>query len=313
MKSESQIMTYLNLGSERRGNLGNQLFQIASTIGLAKTHDYDVYFNDWPFFKYFDFDFKILNKKRQFKTIAEQHYHYYNWTIEGAYVAIDGWLQSEKYFENSDIKSVFKFKDKYLKEAREYFEMRACERPGLLISIRRGDFVNNPNYYQLEYYDYFFVLLKEFPNWRKYTLFISSDDIQYCKDKLGFLKNVVFIDEISPIKILALSTLMQHCIISNSTFSWWLAFLLEKEGSIILRPEKNFSIEYCLQNNDKDYYPSRWRVFSSKRNFFELIKLFNRNNFWALAYFGAKLWFRAKWQFIWKKINGVTKLSAIFR
>ncbi len=50
-------------------------------------------------------------------------------------------------------------------------------------------------------------------------------------------------------------------IISNSTFSWWCAWLGEKKDSKIIRPLHNFSPEKRETFNDKDYFPDRWIAY----------------------------------------------------
>src|SRR5690606_15055488 len=62
---------------------------------------------------------------------------------------------------------------------------------------------------------------------------------------------------------------------SNSTFSWWIAWLGEKQTTRVICPIKNFNNK--IKNfNDKDFYPDRWEKFNPEREkiplkYFQLI------------------------------------------
>jgi hypothetical protein len=76
--------------------------------------------------------------------------------------------------------------------------------------------------------------------------------------------NVHFADELGckkDIEQLALMSLCDHFIISNSTFSWWGAYLGEKEHSKIIHPAYHFAGKLLQTSNAKDYYPERWINF----------------------------------------------------
>jgi hypothetical protein len=92
-----------------------------------------------------------------------------------------------------------------------------------------------------------------------------SDDIAYCKFHFKFLLNAYFIDNLSPIEQLAFSSIGNDFIISNSTFSWWIAWLSEKKDSIVIRPKKVFRGEISKTYYDRDYFPERWSIFEYNR------------------------------------------------
>jgi hypothetical protein len=59
-------------------------------------------------------------------------------------------------------------------------------------------------------------------------------------------------------------SLCDHFIIANSTFSWWGAWLGEKEHSKVIKPNYHFGYEFGKLNDAKDFYPSRWLPFDNK-------------------------------------------------
>lgn len=258
------MLTFLKLGY--KGNLGNQLFQIASTIGLANKYGHEFCFPKWEYAKYFDFDFKEIEDKKGWETLNEVHFNYYEWEIPRGDYSLNGWLQSEKYFQRINIKSVFNFKTDFetslINQNRKLFSKST-----LLISIRRGDFVDNKDYFQLSYKYYFKALLHHFPDYEKYNIIFTSDDINYCKYHFSFLKNAYFLDGLNAIQQLCLASKFDHFIISNSTFSWWLAKLGEKSNSMVICPIKNFDGSFSKKYDDSDYYPERWIKYNPNKDY----------------------------------------------
>lgn len=253
------MLTFLKLG--HKGNLGNQMFQIASTIGLANQYGHEVSFPKWEYAKYFDFDFKEIKEEKKWTQLNELHYNHYEWKITKGDYSINGWLQSEKYFQNIDVKSIFKFKTDFeanlINQNKELFS-----KPTILISIRRGDFVDNKDYFQLSYKYYFKGLLHHFPDYKKYNIIFTSDDINYCKYHFSFLRNAYYLEGLNAIEQLCLASKFDHYIVSNSTFSWWLAKLGEKQNSIVICPEKNFDGSFAEKYDDSDYYSKRWLQYN---------------------------------------------------
>lgn len=251
------MITFSNL--ENKGNLGNQLFQIASTIGLAKKNNQTFVFKDWKYQNYFENNLPVLDKENyNFEPIEEREYNFHEWQIEpNRNYDLEGWLQTEKYFDKELTKYYFQFSDDLIKKVKEKYKS-TFEKEVILISIRRGDFVNHPDYFQTPIKYYLNSLIKFFPDWESQNLIVLSDDINYCKFHFSFLKNAFFGDGLSAIEQLCLGSLCNHFIIGNSTFSWWSAYLGEKEGSCIIRPNKNFRGQLSLKLNDVDYFPERW-------------------------------------------------------
>ncbi|MFI1745822.1 alpha-1,2-fucosyltransferase [Thalassobellus sediminis] len=255
------MLVFSNLGI--KGNFGNQLFQVASTIGIANKNRHEFTFPKWEYAAYFDFNFPLYDEKLDYQLIKENEYCYNKVELPDGNYNLNGWFQSEKYFDVEAVNSCFKFKQEIINKVKTKYSEVLSKR-NILISVRRGDFVNHPYYYQLDYKYYFLGIIKNFPDWKERTLIFTSDDINYCKKHFKFLKNTVFIDNTPAIEQLALGTLCKDFVISNSTFSWWLAWLGERQDSKIIRPIQNFRGKFRASNNDKDYFPDRWLAFNSK-------------------------------------------------
>ncbi|WP_373940764.1 hypothetical protein OEG92_12140 [Polaribacter sejongensis] len=112
-------ITFSRLGS--KGRLGNQLFQIASTIGMAKKNSFDYCFPKWEYSKYFEFDLKeCFIDNKTFIKVREEKFEVYDWKLlNNKNINLDGWLQSEKYFDLKLTKKIFKFESIFLEKIKK--------------------------------------------------------------------------------------------------------------------------------------------------------------------------------------------------
>lgn len=252
------MISYSNLGRTGHGNLGNQLFQIASCMGIAKHFGTEAAFPTWDYEKYFENKLPDF-KRSSLRNVKEQHFHF-DFNQFNNDCDITGWLQSEKYFEDckKEIREQFTFN-------RDAIGIKGIiyDKETIAISIRRGDYVNNPNYALLPINYYIGSLLKEFPDYHNYNIIIFSDDMEYCKLHFSGLDNVYYAEG-NAIEQLCLMSLCDHFIIANSTFSWWGAWLGEKQHSKVIKPNYHFGYEFGKLNNAKDFYPERWIAYDHK-------------------------------------------------
>ena len=212
---------------EKKGNLGNQLFQIASTIGIAKKNFASFAFPNWKYAHYFENKLPEISNDK-FVVLTEKHFYFHDWELNpNENFDLDGWMQTEKYFDKSITNYYFKFKTDFIENLKLKHQV-LFEKKTILISIRRGDFIGHKDYFQLPVLYYILSLNHEFPNWRNCNLLFTSDDIGYCKIHFSFLENAFFAENLSGIEQLCLGSLCDDFIISNSTFSWWIAYLGEK-------------------------------------------------------------------------------------
>lgn len=245
---------------EKKGHLGNQLFQIASTMGIAIKNNQDFCYPKWSYNDHFKTPLP-LSKGSEWISYKEKQFHYEPIKLDAENYDLEGWFQSEKYFDIEKTKKYFQFENVLLNTVKSKYQ-EAFTKKTILISIRRGDFVDHPDYFQLPIQFYIQGLIANFPDWITSNLIVLSDDIEYCKFHFSFLNNAFFANDLSAIEQLALGSLCDDFIISNSTFSWWCAWLGEKKNSKVVRPLHYFTASKRAKDDDKDYFPDRWVVFN---------------------------------------------------
>jgi hypothetical protein len=139
------MITYSKIG--HKGYLGNQLFKVASIIGLATRHQHQFVFPRWHYSVYFKNKLPVsVNFETQ--SLLEQQFSHHHWDIGEGNYDIKGCLQSEKYFDLKRTKFHFQFEHNLVQKIEKEFDF-LFEKKTILISVRRGDFVNNPHYFQL--------------------------------------------------------------------------------------------------------------------------------------------------------------------
>lgn len=257
------MLTFSRLG--QHGRLGNQCFQIASMIGLSKKSNNPLALPKWQYAPFFNYDIPVMPQKK-FVKYSEPHFHYTDVELKGDVDCI-GYFQSEKYWSHckDEVLKHLSFKEEYKDKVKEKYA-HILSKQTIAISIRRGDYVNNPNYYLLPIEYYITALLSFFPMWKAYNLVIFSDDSEYCKIHFGFLDNAYIIESKNPgqyfgvnenaIEQLCLMSLCDNFILSNSTFSWWGAYLAN--AKMVVRPEHYAAGKLKQEIDFKDHYPYNW-------------------------------------------------------
>jgi len=176
---------------------------------------------------------------------------------------LNGYWQDERYF--SSIRQVLTQEFDLKKKSNSYQTMLEQVSSGNSVSIhvRRGDYVTLgsahlyhgvlPLTYFKEAVDYLSRMKQEF------TWFIFSDDLIWCRENLGFIKNAQFMEgkklDLSPGEELLLMSHCKHNIIANSSFSWWAAWLNNSPGKIVIAPKCWFN---KTQKQPLSLIPSDW-------------------------------------------------------
>ena len=270
-------ITFSNFGNY--GRLGNCMFQYASLYGIAKKYNLNLELPRWDKEKYFVKPFPHYTKVPLIHINSEEpSYHYCPEWIEGLNkernLNLKGYYQSQKWFDHCvpDIVANFEFKKEF-KEATWIKAKLPDGKKNIVIQIRRTDYVNNPNYYQLPIRFYIMALFDNFPDWMDCNIVLVSDDINYCRNHFGCLPNAYFIDGFTDIEQVCVMSLCDGFIIANGTFGWWGAWLAEhtREGVKVVHSPHLFAGELYAKNGEaKDFYPERWVSFEHENKRIDL-------------------------------------------
>ncbi len=179
-------------------------------------------------------------------------------------VYLDGYWQSEKYFSKIDeiIRREFTIRNPPMGIDRKIIElMTSCE--AVSIHIRRGSYLMPP-YNQvhgicdLEYYQQCINLICKEVNDPHF--FVFSDDPDWARNNLKLPHITTIIDHNSSetdFEDLRLMTYCKYHIIANSTFSWWGAWLCQRDKKTVFAPKK-----WYIKNgvNNDDLIPKDWQI-----------------------------------------------------
>lgn len=195
---------------------------------------------------------------------SDYKFHDYNLSeIKAKNIIIRGWFESEQYFAGlSDIlKRELTLKKALSRESEEISRLlRNAET--ICVTIRRGNFTKDK--YKKKFLicepDYYYKGVEYI---RKIhsgaTVYICSDDIEWCKAKLKFPGNVIFEPQSEVCEKLYLMSLCKHFVIGNSTFSWWAQYLSSNKEKIVIAPSKWRNCELP----PKDIYNTSWVCLDS--------------------------------------------------
>lgn len=238
------------------GRLANHLFHYASLIGIADRNGHSLNLPEWDYAKYFSGEYP--NGYCQSEILREKHFHYYDLNLDkNLNYSIEGYYQSVQYWQHCEnkVRTALSFTDEFYTHCRRGYDLSKIS---IAIHIRRQDFVSNQAYYQLPI-TYFYNALEQWTDWRECNIIIFSDDIEYCKVHFKCLPNVQFAQG-NDIEDLCLMSQCDRFILSNSSYSWWAAYLSGSKD--VIRPDCLFDGEYAKTHNDKDFWIPSWDVLS---------------------------------------------------
>jgi hypothetical protein len=249
--------------SKLQGGLGNQLFQWAYGKALAVKYDTNL-FLDTSFYSN-----QIGNTPRVYELDKFPNIIYQNPDIEPKKTImvvdnfnysellynenhnyhLNGFWQSEKYFSNiSDlIREQLQPTTETLKKLKQYINGKSIS-----LHVRRTDYVTSNGFHPVQTLEYYNKALEIIGNYDQ--LLVFSDDINWCKENLNY-ENVLFIENQDNVEDLWLMSLCDHNIIANSSFSWWGAWLNNKD-KIVIAPKKWFGEFTNL--NTTNIVPKKW-------------------------------------------------------
>jgi hypothetical protein len=259
----------------RMGRLANQMFQYASLKGIGRRVGADIMIpnhtqsvNDGignmlrtELFDSFDLRVNIgLLDNGHAPVVQEKFFHFDEelFTMCPDHVSIQGYFQTEKYFQHieSEIRDDFTFNDEILKPCKE---MISSTKTPVALHVRRTDYlVNNGNHFNLPL-SYYEEALKLFDG---RNVIVFSDDPAWCKEQEIFSDDRFMVSENTDNRVdLCLMSLCDDFIIANSTFSWWGAWLSSNQNKQIIAPSTWFGPNNSHLDT-KDLIPNSWKILS---------------------------------------------------
>lgn len=179
---------------------------------------------------------------------------------DAEYYYFDGYWQSEDYFSDiqDEIRSIFTFNEFSEKENLELLD-RIKGKQTVALHVRRGDFLKSSKFVCLGETDYYTKAITYISNRINNPVFVViSDDINWCKVSLELDDNTIFVDwnkGSQSYRDMQIMTVCDHCIVANSSFSWWGAWLNSNPNKIVVAPEKFY---VGTARNEAHLIPEKW-------------------------------------------------------
>jgi len=255
------------------GGLGNQMFQYAAGLAVARRLDAPLFVDTtWfdprrhppespPLRVYELAAFGIraaiplrsrlsLRVRKPPQVFSERGFRY-NPEIEklSGDVVLDGYWQSYRYFDSiaDEVRAAF-----HLASARSWAAKdllaRITGENAIAAHVRRGDYAANPKLTRKfgllsrEYYDQGTALIGRETG--EFDVFVFSDDIDWCRANLAFrsARSVTYVSGTEGgHDDMLLITRCRHHVIANSSFSWWGAWLANHPDKIVIAPTRWFN------------------------------------------------------------------------
>lgn len=256
------------IGGLKGGRLGNQFFFVAAALSLGMDHGIPVYFPEF-----------VTRTDCQIPETAKRVFFRLNFsnpgTIRNVFNEKDdftlvpiplkpamqtwGYFQSEKYFvHNWDKIAPFFEPSEEVKEyiANKYdYLLTDPFTVGIHIRDYKGERQELGNLYTILERPYFEKAANLFPPEALFVIF--SDNMNYAKTVMqGFKRPHVFIEGEDFVTDFYLLSFLKHQIISNSTFSWWAAYMNKNPQKVVVAPTKWFKPAFGIKDNNIN--PKSW-------------------------------------------------------
>lgn len=233
-----------------QGGLGNQLFQWAVAENLALKNNTEINFDisfylnqnhrKFELYKFKNIQINIAQLEdinKNLNIVNEINLSSFDIEyIDPTYLY--GYWQNELFFKESETKIRNKLEiqqdlDNYIKNKYPVLHNNTVS-----MHVRRTDYISLSDFHYNQSLDYFnnaYDLLAD----NNINVLVFSDDINWCKDNIKFNKTI-FIEGEDNITDLYIMSKCQNNIITNSTFSWWGAWINKNENKKIIAPKNWF-------------------------------------------------------------------------
>jgi len=222
------------ISCEYIGRLGNCMFEIAVVYGLADKFGDVAEFPEFPYF-----DLPKRTKKVENIFVQPSGINIIFDIKHKPNMSIVGFFQKYQYFNH--------IKEKLIKEV---FKVPEDYHPNTIgVHVRRTDFLFDPVNFPTQPVSYYQKAFEKIRITDKKIVF-CSDDIDWCIENFSYLPNVKFRKYTEALSDIYFLANCEYVVMSNSTFSFWGAYLNMKEREI--------------------YFPLHWFAKNSGRNGYEI-------------------------------------------
>ena len=270
------------------GGLGNQIFQIFTTLAYAIKSGNIFMFTDATTlgsgktiirYTYWDTFFAGLKHVTtsvfpELKVIKEKGFEYNEidlTELKEQNILLFGYFQSYKYFEQefNTICSLIKLKELKHGILTNYEYTHEFLQDTISLHFRIGDYKKVQYFHPVMTYEYYekslLHITSNVKNTRHVLYFCEEDDIVDVLTIVNRLKlkfhNLKFIRCSSKLSDWEQMLLMSQCrynIIANSSFSWWGAYFNSSDDKIVCYPAKWFGEAAIATHDIKDLCPTEW-------------------------------------------------------
>jgi hypothetical protein len=247
------------------GGLGNQMFQIAHAVVQSKRFKVDVKFKptSQTYLQGHTANKYINNIYRNIKfesfdnvdLVVPSGWGYREINPDPKYsTEFNGYFQSSKNFYgyNEIIKKLFSPTQEFIDKIKiKYPNIENTK--NVIVHIRRGDYLKFPEIHPIIDVSYINYCLQKIEKYD--TIYVVSDDKEWVRENIK-MDRLIVVDGLDDYEELWLISLFNKIIMSNSTFSWWGAFLNQLDSPEIYIPNHWFGPKG--EQNINDLYEESW-------------------------------------------------------
>lgn len=183
-------------------------------------------------------------------------------TLDKKNVYIDGYWQSEKYFQDigDEVRKTFHFSE-FAEQENIQLEQIIRERQSVSLHVRRGDYVGVSRFLSLGKTQYYQKAIEYIKSNVKNPMFVVlSDDIKWCKENINLPAETIFVTwnhGDKSYRDMQIMSICKHNIIANSSFSWWGAWLNNNPEKCVVAPSRFFN---GRMEDDSHIIPEKWKT-----------------------------------------------------
>lgn len=227
------MITFSQLGTLPWGRLGNQLFCIAATIGTAHRNGQLFVLPPWSYSSYFAHPLPT-GQLPNACVYTQPSFAYQPVDLPTGDWDLRGSFQSERFFAEAveQVRYYFTPAPDLLADLQTRYGQLLAQHP-VSLHVRRGDYVRQRAAFPPQPLAYYQTAIDRFPPDTHFLVF--SDDLPWCRRQFTG-DRFTFVEGASDINDLFLMSLCRHHILSNSSFSWWGAWLNPLADKVVYCP-----------------------------------------------------------------------------